>query len=432
MRAHQKYFSILDANGKLAPRFVVVANLEATDGGKAIVNGNERVLRARLADAKFFWNQDRKTSLDARSPALEKIIFHAKLGSLSERVNRIETSAGAVMAAAIAETENLPAPEAGTIADQAVQAAKLAKADLATGMVGEFPELQGIMGRYYALADGEPAAVAEAIAEHYSPLGPNDKCPTAPVSVAVALADKLDTLVGFFAIDEKPTGSKDPYALRRAALGIIRLILQNGVRLSLREAITHSLRSYANELLDAVDEDAVFNGLMDFFKDRLKVHLRADGVLHDHIDAVFASKEDDDLVRIVARVRALGTFLGGEDGANLLVAYKRASNIVRDEEKKDGKNYTDWPDRSVFSAPEEIQLHEQLDGCADAISRAIHGEEYSVAMSALAKLRNPIDVFFENVIVNVSDEEMRKNRLYLLSRFNWALEKVADFSKIEG
>ncbi len=432
MRAHQKYFSLEDGDGNLAPRFIVVANLEATDNGEAVTAGNERVLRARLADAKFFWDQDRKTPLDTRLPALEKIIFHAKLGTLAERVNRVHDLAGGLINDAVAKAAGASAPETGVLADKARKAAKLAKADLATGMVGEFPELQGTMGRYYALADSEPADVAEAIAEHYSPLGPNDACPSAPVSVAVALADKLDTLVGFFAIDEKPTGSKDPFALRRAALGVIRLILQNDIRLSLRDAIAQSFEYYANEVPETVDVGEVSDALMAFVADRLKVHLREEGVRHDHIDAVFALSGEDDLVRLVARVRALGKFLSGDDGANLLAAYKRATNIVRIEEKKDEASYAGSADAGLLTAVEEKRLHDGLAQSGDEIATAIGREDFAAAMAALAKLRGPVDDFFDEVTVNAEEVDLRRNRLFLLSQIRTALGAVADFSKIEG
>ncbi len=430
MRAHQKYFSLETSSGDLAPYFVVVANLEAKDGGKSIIAGNERVLRARLADAKFFWNQDRKTSLESRLPALEKIIFHAKLGTVSERVARVQDLAAGVIAEAISRGDN--ALEAGVLSDKARLAAKLAKADLASGMVAEFPELQGLMGRYYAVGDNVPTDVAEAIAEHYSPLGPNDDCPSAPVSVAVALADKLDTLVGFFAIDEKPTGSKDPFALRRAALGVIRLILQNQLRLCLRSAISEAMIFYANELPDAIDAGAVADDLMAFVADRLKVHLREEGVRHDQIDAVFALEGEDDLVRLVARVRALGEFVGGDDGANLLTAYKRATNIVRAEEKKDGAVYDGVADGTSLEAAEETALFEALNTAGSEIDQAVGGEDFAAAMSALAKLRAPVDAFFDNVTVNADDADVRRNRLLLLSQIRTALGAVADFSKIEG
>jgi len=423
MRAHQKYFSLETSAGELASRFIVVANLEAADGGNNIVAGNERVLRARLADAKFFWDQDRKVSLESRLPALEKVIFHAKLGTVAERVARMQSLAAGSISGA------LPGDD---LADKARLAARLAKADLASGMVAEFPELQGLMGRYYALADELPGDVAEAIAEHYSPQGPNDDCPTAPVSVAVALADKLDLLVGFFAIDEKPTGSKDPFALRRAALGVIRLIMQNELRLSLRGVIGEAVVGYAEALHETVDTVLVADHLIAFIADRLKVHLREDGVRHDHIDAVFALEGEDDLVRLVARVRALGDFVAGEDGANLLTAYKRASNIVWAEEKKDGTGYEGDASESLLDAAEEKSLFAALNTAREGIAKSVEIEDFAAAMSALAQLRAPVDAFFENVTVNADDADVRRNRLLLLSQIRTALGAVADFSKIEG
>ncbi|NQV57889.1 MAG: glycine--tRNA ligase subunit beta, partial [Rhodospirillales bacterium] len=310
MRKNQKYFALEDASGKLAPKFITVANKETPDGGAAIIAGNERVLRARLADAKFFWDQDRKETLASRTPQLRDITFHAKLGSLDEKIDRVQ-------ALAVDLAEGIGADK-----DKVRSAARLAKADLVTGMVTEFPEVQGIMGRYYALADGEAPEVADAIAEHYSPQGPSDACPTAPVSVAIALADKIDTLVGFWAIDEKPTGSKDPFALRRAALGVIRLVMENKLRAPLLETFRTAWKtgSYKGK------GDEELADLLSFFADRLKVHLREQGVRHDLISAVFALGGEDDLVRLLARVEALGAFLGTEDGANLLTAYKRAAN----------------------------------------------------------------------------------------------------------
>jgi glycyl-tRNA synthetase beta chain len=432
MRAHQKYFSVETADGELAPRFIVVANLVAEDGGKSIIAGNERVLRARLADAKFFWDQDRKSALDSRLPALEKIVFHAKLGTVAERVHRVENLASGVITEAIASGLKATAPEAGDLADKARLAARLAKADLASGMVAEFPELQGLMGRYYALADGEPADVAEAIAEHYSPQGPNDVCPTAPVSIAVALADKLDTLVGFFAIDQKPTGSKDPFALRRAALGVIRLVLQNDLRLNLGSAIAKSLALYAAQLPDDVDSEAVTHDLISFIADRLKVHLKDEGIRHDHIDAVFAVANDDDLVRMVARMRALGTFLGSDDGANLVTAFKRASNIVRAEEKKDKTSFDGPVDDSLLQDAEEKTLSEALAEQSGLIDNHVAHEDFAAAMAAVAQLRGPVDAFFDKVTVNADDPALRQNRLRLLSQIRSALSAVADFSRLEG
>ncbi|MCI0431132.1 MAG: glycine--tRNA ligase subunit beta, partial [Rhodospirillales bacterium] len=390
MRVNQKYFSLLDKNGKLAPRFLVVSNMETKDGGKAIVAGNERVLRARLSDAKFFWDQDRKVKLEERVPALKDIVFHARLGTVADKVSRTQTLAAELV-------PHIP----GADVDQVRSAALLAKADLTTGMVGEFPELQGVMGRYYAMHEGEKQAVADAIAEHYAPLGPNDRCPTAPVSVAVALADKIDSLVGFFAIDEKPTGSKDPFALRRAALGVIRLIVENKLRLPLKRVFAAAHQSYAGE--KAVFAPLKSNELLDFFADRLKVALREKGVRHDLISAVFALGGEDDLVRLLARVDALKRFLDSEDGANLLVAYRRASNIVRIEEKKDGKTYNSGVDGMLLRQEEEKALHQALAASGAAGGRALEGEDFTGAMGALAQLRAPVDAFFDKVTVNCDE-----------------------------
>ena len=428
MRAHQKYFSLLNDNGALAPRFVVVANTVAKDDGKAIVAGNERVLRARLSDAKFFWDQDRKTTLESRLGELEHTIFHAKLGAMARKVDRITALAG----------ELAPVIPACDV-DKAIRAAHLAKADLVTEMVYEFPELQGTMGRYYALNDGEDSGVADAIADHYSPAGPGDDCPVAPTSVAVALADKLDMLVGFFAIDEKPTGSRDPYALRRAALGIIRLVLENKLRLPLREAFRKAYWGY-NETVP--DFEAVIDGghkpkvleqdLLDFFADRLKVHLRGRGVRHDHVEAVFSMGREDDLVRLLARVDALSDFLGTDDGENLLAAYKRASNIVAIEEKKDGISFDGDVSREKLAQDEERLLAEGLSKSGSNARDAIDGEKYFEAMEAMSALRAPVDSFFDNVTVNSDDPDLRANRLRLLSQFRSTLGQIADFSRIEG
>lgn len=428
MRAHQKYFSLVTADGNLAPRFGFVANMTAADGGAAIVAGNERVLRARLADAKFFWDQDRRTRLADRAPALDAITFHAKLGTVAEKVQRV-----AALAADL--TENIP----GADRDAARSAALLCKADLATGMVGEFPDLQGVMGRYYARHDGESEAVAEAIADHYSPLGPNDRCPTAPVSVAVALADKIDTLVGFWLIDEKPTGSKDPYALRRAALGVIRLILENGLRFNLVTAFAVAMRLYQEENLalkapggsaDAARLTAV--DLLEFFADRLKVHLRETGVRHDLIAAVFALGGEDDLVRLMERVSALGSFISSEDGENLLIAYRRAANIVRIEAKKDKAGYDGDVSTDLLAQDEERVLYENFAEARSGAENAIADERFDSAMEAMAQLRQPVDAFFDQVTVNADDAALRINRLRLLSQFGTTLNQIADFSLIEG
>ncbi|KAA0598179.1 glycyl-tRNA synthetase beta chain [Azospirillum lipoferum] len=418
MRTHQKYFAALDAEGRMAPRFIVVANTETLDGGKAVVAGNERVLRARLSDAKFFWDQDRKTKLEARVPALEKITFHAKLGTVAEKVTRVQALA-AEIARAI-----------GADADAASRAALLCKADLVTEVVGEFPEVQGIMGRYYALGQGESADVANAIADHYKPLGPSDTCPTAAVSVAVALADKIDTLVGFFAIDEKPTGSKDPYALRRAALGVIRLVLENGLRVKLGEVFAAAHGAY--KVSGFAPAGNVGGDLMSFFADRLKVVLREQGVRHDLVDAVFALGGEDDLVRLLARVKALQAFVGSIEGTNLLAAYKRASNIVRIEEKKDSAAFDQAVNETGLVQDEEKALYVALKGAlADAAPR-LAAEDFTGAMAALATLRWPVDAFFDKVTVNAEDKDLRANRLRLLTQIRTTLNAVADFSKIEG
>jgi glycyl-tRNA synthetase beta chain len=415
MKTHQKYFACLDEKGALAPQFLLVSNMLANDGGKAIVAGNERVLRARLSDAKFFWDQDRKVQLESRVPKLAERVFHAKLGSVLQKVERMEQLAAAL------------APSIKADPELARRAARLAKADLSTGMVGEFPELQGLMGRYYALHDVEAPEIAEAIAEHYAPLGPSDRCPTAPVSVAIALADKIDTLVGFFAIDEKPTGSKDPYALRRAALGVIRLILENKLRLSLSRAF-HQAYAIAGEGL-GTEPTA---DLLAFFADRLKVALRDQGVRHDLVAAVFALSGEDDLVRLLARVEALAAFLKTDDGANLLTAYRRASNIVRIEEKKDGIDYNGTPDRAGFQQQEEVMLAMRLGNATGKSTAALEQEDFAGAMAALASLRAPIDDFFNKVTVNAEDKTLRANRLRLLAQIRDTLNRVADFSQIEG
>lgn len=419
MRSHQKYFSTQKPDGSLADRFLVVANMAAPEGSeraKTIIAGNERVLRARLADARFFWDQDREKPLSARVPALKDIVFHARLGTVAEKVSRLESLAAEI-------SKFVP----GADRDEARSAARLAKADLTTGMVGEFPELQGIMGRYYALNDGEAPAVADAIAQHYQPLGPNDTCPSAPVSVCVALADKIDTLVGFWMIDEKPTGSKDPYALRRAALGVIRLVVENKLRLPLVPVFKAAQGEYAG--LSAPD---VSGDLLDFFGERLKVVLRDQGVRHDLITAVMATGAEDDLVRLLARVDALRTFLDSDDGANLLVAYRRAANIVRIEEKKDKRAYDGAVAAAALQQPEEKTLFSHLGDASKSAQSALGCEDFTAAMAAMARLRQPVDAFFDGVTVNAEDAALRENRLQLLSAIGATLAAVADFSKIEG
>jgi len=419
MRKHQKYFALTKKNGDLAPRFGVIANMVAKDKGKAIIAGNERVLRARLSDAKFFWDQDRQEKLGARVAKLQERVFQAKLGTMRDKVERIVEGAAFL-------TDYVPGAEKAAVA----QAALLCKADLSTGMVGEFPDLQGIMGRYYARHDGEPDSVAEAIAEHYSPQGPNDACPAAPVSVVVSLADKIDSLVGFFAIDEKPTGSKDPFALRRAALGVIRLILENKLRLPLTTAFEYFLGAYEN--IGQVNPSNLAESLMDFFADRLKVHLRDQGVRHDQVSAVFALGGEDDLVRLLARVDALSKFLDSDDGANLLVAYRRAANIVRIEEKKDGASYGGAVNEADLGAGEATTLLQAIDSADSLAGSAIDKENFGAAMAALATLRQPVDIFFDKVTVNADDATQREARLRLLSRIVAAMGRVADFGKVEG
>ncbi|MEX2647589.1 MAG: glycine--tRNA ligase subunit beta [Alphaproteobacteria bacterium] len=419
MKSHQRYFSVRDPkSGRLANRFVMVANMATADGGAAIVAGNERVLRARLADARFFWDQDRKRPLGDRVQDLDRIVFHGRLGTLGAKAARLERVAAEL-------AQYVP----GCDVTQARRAARLAKADLTTEMVGEFPDLQGVMGRYYARHDGEADAVAEAVAEHYAPAGPSDVCPTAPVSVAVALADKIDTLAGFFAIGDKPTGSKDPFALRRAALGVIRLVLENGLRLPLTDAFETALRGYGPAI--AGDPAAVARDLLDVFADRLKVHLREQSVRHDAISAVFA-KGDDDLVRVVARARALQAFLQGGDGGDLLTAYRRAGNIVRIETKRDGRGYDGHADPARFTAAEEKSLDRALATVAGRVDNALATEDFAGAMAAMAGLKAPVDAFFDRVTVNCDDTALRENRLRLLAQIQGTLDRVADFSKIEG
>jgi glycyl-tRNA synthetase beta chain len=399
MRTHQKYFALRDPKtGKMANRFAVVANMIAQDGGKEIIAGNERVLRARLSDAKFFWDEDRKTKLADRVQALEGIVFHAKLGTQAERVARIEKLAGEI------------AGKIGADVAKAQRAARLAKADLTTGVVGEFPELQGVMGRYYALHDKEDAAIADAIRDHYKPVGPSDAVPSAKVAIAVALADKLDALMGFFAAGEKPTGSGDPFALRRAALGVIRIILENRLRLPLTGS----------------------DDLLSFFADRLKVALKEKGIRHDLIDAVFSLGNEDDLVRLVARVEALQAFLKTDDGKNLAAGYKRAANILKVEEKKDNRTYISEVDEVLLAEPADKALHAALSKAIAATGPALDKEDFAGAMTQMAALRGPVDGFFEAVKVNADDPKLRENRLHLLAGLRAALHRVADFSKIEG
>ena len=425
--------------GDLAPNFVVVANIDATDGGKAIAAGNRKVLSARLEDGRFFWENDKKSKLGSFIPKLGKITFKEELGTLLDKTERVHALAQEL------------APKVGADPDLAGVAAKLAKADLVSEMVYEFPELQGVMGRYYALAeaglnplnpseDADDAVamarpysaeaaiqVADAVRDHYKPQGPSDAVPTEPVSIAVALADKLDTLVGFWAIDDKPTGSKDPFALRRAALGVVRIVLENEVRLPIRE--TTQLGNFK-----VGDSFADVNQLASFFADRLKQYLRDQGQRHDLIDAVFALGEDD-LVLIVNRVDARAAFLDSEDGVNLLAGYKRAANILRAEEKKDKRAFDVAVDETQLEAKAEIALFKAISENAAAAKTALEKEDFASAMSALAKLRAPVDAFFDgpdSVMVNADEAAVRENRLNLLNLMREAIGTVADFSKIEG
>jgi glycyl-tRNA synthetase beta chain len=462
IRNNQKCFVLRDAaHAKLVNKFILVSNMEAADGGKAIVAGNERVIRARLSDAKFFYETDLKTRLEDRLPKFEDIVFHEKLGTQAERIERIERLAAEL------------APLVGADVEKAKRAARLCKADLLTEVVGEFPELQGVMGKYYAEAQGEDEAVAHASEDHYRPKGPDDLVPSDPVSVAVALADKIDTLVGFWAINEKPTGSKDPYALRRAALGALRLILSNRLRVRIfKWLFAHMVvvktqmagadidQPYSEHMppdnliiveLDAgkrIVQDIRHHGtpealskqsigpkladLMIFFADRLKVQLREQGARHDLVDAVFALAGQDDLLLIVRRVEALGKFLDTEDGKNLLAGYKRATNIIRIEEKKDNRPYTGAPDPGLYAQAEEKALAQAIELAKAEAERAVAAEDFAAAMRAMAKLRPHVDAFFDKVTVNVDDKTLRENRLKLLNEIRAATRAVADFSRIEG
>jgi glycyl-tRNA synthetase beta chain len=464
MRTHQKYFALRDTKtGKLANRFAVVSNMVTADGGKEIVAGNERVLRARLSDAKFFWDQDRKRTLESRVDDLKNIVFHAKLGTQYERVKRIEW-----LAVEIAE-------RIGADPSKARQAARLCKADLTAGVVGEFPELQGVMGRYYALHDGENLEIANAIRDHYKPVGPTDETPVSPVSNAVALADKFDILLGFFLVGEKPSGSRDPFALRRAALGVIRIILTTNLRIALSDLwwkplvhisvdlmlseeaaalskteeglgrlgligeigrLREAAESYSESdaVLNEYDDKHIVasNELLSFLADRLKVALREKGTRHDLIDAVFSLGNEDDLVRLVARVEALQAFLKTDDGANLLVGYKRAANILKAEEKKEGKPFGTLPFIAANAPPEERDLANALESAQVQIRELVPLEKFTEAMKVMAGLRKFVDAFFDKVKVNDDNKDVRANRLMLLSRLRETLHTVADFSKIEG
>lgn len=436
MKAHQKCFSLKDRKtGRLANRFMLVTNLTPKDGGAAIIAGNEKVIRARLSDARFFWEQDLKRRLEPMHFELKGITFHDKLGSQWDRMERITELSRAIAGGVDAEP------------DLAGRAAQLAKADLVSGMVGEFPELQGLMGRYYAEAEHMNPKIAAAIEEHYKPRGAGDTVPTAPVSIAVALADKLDTLVGFWVIGEKPTGSGDPYQLRRAALGVIRIVLDNDLRLPLDRVIGDAAAQYRRQARWAgVDEqgeqdnaaaqakalDVLRADLLSFFADRLKVHLREQGARHDLIDAVFALPGQDDLALIVKRVEALSAFLGTDDGANLLAGVKRAQNILAIEEKKDKRSHAGDPDVTLMTAEEEKALFAAIEKVKFDTRAAIDVENFEGAMRALAELRAPVDAFFDKVTVNAKEGEVRENRLKLLSEIRAATLTVADFTRIAG
>ena len=423
MRTHQRYFGVLEENAWLAPRFVMVSNAKTDDG--SVVAGNERVLRARLADARFFWSQDTSQRLEKYLPALKGVVFHARLGNMYEKARRIEKLA----------RELCPAIE-GADPNHAARAGLLCKADLVTELVGEFPDLQGLMGSLYAEQQKEPERpeVCEAIREHYAPQGPNDECPTAPVSIAVAIADKLDTLAGFFAIDERPTGSKDPFALRRAALGVIWLILENRLRLPLGDTFKEALDGYGDLLPPEPRAEATRETLLGFFVDRLKVHLNEKVYPHDLVSAAIGGGGEDDLVRLLARADALERFLKTDDGTNLLTAYRRAANILRIEEKKDGMRYAGDPDPDLFkdAKPEEQALYSSIAVANAIIEPALEREVFEEAMEAMASLRAPVDAFFDNVTVNCGDPALRRNRLLMLSQIRDTLDRVADFSKIEG
>ena len=445
-RVNQKYFICRDKQGALAPNFVCTANIAASDGGTAIIAGNEKVLAARLSDAKFFWELDQKTKLEDHAKKLGNIVFHEKLGTVADKVERV-----AKLAEWLASLEGTGLLRANP--EQTEQAARLCKADLVTEMVGEFPELQGLMGGYYAEKQGLPIEVSHAIRDHYKPVGQGDEVPTDPVTVWVSLADKLDTIAGFFAIDEKPTGSKDPFALRRAALGIIQLIASNELRFGLEGVFAFA---YINLLQDHVErlkgyeeaeiaqhpewkspfkmnedgEEEFFRSIIDFFADRLKVQQREAGVRHDLIDAVFALGGEDDLVRLLARVKALQAFVETPDGVNLLAGYKRASNIL----KKEAGSASSAEHKPLSYTPEKAEkaLIDALDAAQPQVTAAIEAEAFETAMTALAALRGPIDQFFEEVTVNDEDESKRDARLALLARFRDAVHQVADFSQIEG
>lgn len=418
MRHHQKYFALKQADGALANRFLVVSNMLTTDGGKAVVHGNGRVLRARLSDGRFFYEQDNLAPLANMNAGLEQMVFHAKLGTVAAKVARIRS-----LSATIAKS----LPQANT---QAIdRAAELCKADLVSGMVGEFPELQGVMGRYYALAQHEAADVADAIRDHYKPAGAEDTLPTHSTAIAVALADKLDSLVGLFAAGEKPTGSKDPFALRRAALGIIRILLENTVRLSLRDTLNAAIAALP-QAVQPEDASALTQELLGFFHDRLKVLLRDQNIGHDVIESVLDGGKEDDVVRLRNRAFALEAFLATDDGENLLAGYKRASNIVAREAKKDNASFDDAVKAELLGEDAEKTLHAELERVKTPISTAIANEDFAAAMALVATLRAPVDTFLDKVTVNTDSAEVRRNRLCLLAQVSVLLDKIANFGLI--
>lgn len=461
MRSHQKYFALQNAEGCLSSHFLITSNMQTDDNGNAIIAGNERVLRARFADARFFWDADRKKPLSEWAEGLKTVTYHAKLGTVADKVERIGVIAKQLLGI---QDSGFRVQE-----ELVLCAVELCKADLVTGMVGEFAELQGIMGRYYAMAQGEPQAIADAIRDHYKPQGAGDNVPTAPVSICVALADKLDTLISMFAVGERPTGSKDPFALRRAALGVIRIILENNLRIALKplfafqpirtialnkaheklvkktekklhdpEFAEHKIGKYlsvSETAYEDIPEDAaekLVASLLDFFHDRLKVQLKDSGIRHDVISAVIADG-DDDLVRIVVRAKALQEFLQAENGANLLAAYKRAANIVAIEEKKDNISYKPArPNLSALQEPEEVGLASLLEATANEPIFLKTKEKFTEAMDKLANLRKPLDLFFEKIMVNCEDKTLRIARLNLLAQVRDTMDSIADFSKIEG
>jgi glycyl-tRNA synthetase beta chain len=412
MRVNQRYFALRGPDGGAAPWFAFAANVAAPDGGAAIVAGNERVLRARFSDARHFWDLDRRTRLADRVPALDRVTFQAELGSQGARARRLSALAASI------------APLVGADAAVSARAALLAKADLASGMVGEFPELQGVMGGYYAAHDGEAADIATAIREHYSPKGAGDSVPRAPVAVAVALADKLDQLAGFFSIGQKPSGSGDPYALRRAALGVIRIVRENALRLPLTAALVPAAAPFGDKPGDLAGE------VLAFIIERLRVQLRAEGARHDVLAAIFAAGADDDLVRALARTDAIAALLTTEDGANLLAAYRRAANILRIEDRKDGPHEGEV-DVALLHLPAEQALNAALAGAAGA-DLLLAQEDFAGAMGVLAALRQPLDAFFDTVTVNADDPALRRNRLCLLAALRRAIDRVADFARIES